>query len=606
VYGLHHNAAFSGAAGALNRRPWRSRVRTAAALLVVGSVGVLASCGSDSDSDSQTTEPAAAETTGEAPGGTQTTAPSGTETTAVSGSETTEPGGTETTAPGGTETTAQEGTSAEEPKMGGILHMGASTEVAQWDPLQLGGGGSGQDRGQLIYDTLMRLDRGGNAVPQLAEGMTGSEDNTVWTMKLREGVTFTDGTPVDAEAVIWNIERMMAPDVVFINANDVEPIETVTAIDDLTIEFTLSRAVPLFPNGFSNSTGMMISPTAYETQGAVDFGQNPVGAGPFMVESWQTGAELVLVKNPNYWDSPRPYLDGVTYQIMPNALTTAQALQSGQLDVAISQDFRTLYDTMADNEDFWVNGGYNGAPGGQFVLPNSSRAPGNDIRVREAMALAFDPAVTNDAIMAGHWSPEAQERQMTCPPFLPESPYCVPGTWPEPDLDRAKELIAEYVAEGNSPQVSYLGNSSDPTHAEYVQQVLTSIGLEVEVELIPNPGYNERVFAGDYQITWFAFAPAGVPNPHVYNSLSIAGRHYGQHNDEELQAAMDQGANGATPEERVEGWQEAARILNENFYLTFMGVFPNGSILHNDVHLDYDYVAAPGYYLFLGQAWLDR
>jgi ABC-type transport system substrate-binding protein len=194
---------------------------------------------------------------------------------------------------------------------------------------------------------------------------------------------------------------------------------------------------------------------------------------------------------------------------------------------------------------------------------------------------------------------------MTCPPFLPESPYCVPGTWPEPDLDRARELIAEYVAEGNSPQVTYLSNAADPTHAEYVQQVLTSIGLEVEVEAVPNPGYGERVFAGDYQITWFAFSPAGIPNPHIYNSLSAAGRNYGQIDDPELQAAMDQGYNGATSEERIEGWQNAAQILNENFYLTFMGVFANGSILHNDVHLDYDYSASPGFYMFLGQAWLD-
>jgi peptide/nickel transport system substrate-binding protein len=572
--------------------------------LVVGSVGVLASCGSDSDGESQAAEPAGSATT--APAVSETTEPAGSATTAPAVSETTEPAGSATTAPAVSETTEPSGEPTEEPKVGGIFNMGASTEVAQWDPLQLGGGGSGQDRGNLIYDTLMRLDRTGEAVPQLAEGMTASEDNTVWTMKLREGVAFTDGTPLDAEAVIWNIERMMDPDVVFNSRNDVEPIETVTAVDDLTVEFALKRPVPLFALGFSNQTGMMISPTAFETQGAVDFGQNPVGAGPFMVESWTPGSQLVLVKNPNYWDSPRPYLDGVTYQIMPNALTAAQALQSGQLDASINQDFRTLYDTMAGNPDFWVNGGYNGAPGGQFVLPNSSRAPGNDIRVREALALAFDPAVTNEAIMGGHWSPEAQERQMTCPPFLPESPFCVPGTWPEPDLDRAKELIAEYVAEGNSPQVTYMGNADDATHAEYVQQVLTSIGLEVEVELVKNPGRSERVFAGDYQITWFAFQPAGIPNPHLCNSLSPEGRHYGQIEDPEFQAAMDRGCNGATAEERVEGWQEAARIMNENFYITFMGVFPNGSILHNDVHLEYDYAAVPGYLLFLGQAWLDR
>lgn len=492
---------------------------------------------------------------------------------------------------------------ADEPKFGGVVTVGASTEVNQWDPLQLGGEGAGQDRGYLIYDTLMRISSAGDPVPHLAEDMTTADGGKVWQMKLREGVTFTDGTALDADAVVYNINRMMDPEIAFIHSNDIEPIETVTAIDATTVEFVLDRALPLFPLGFANAPGMMISPTAFEAQGAVDFGQNPVGAGPFMLESWTPGGELVLVRNPDYWDSPRPYLDGITYQIMPNAVTTAQALLSGQIQAGIAQDFRTLFAGVADSPDFWVNGGYTGAQGGQFVLPNASVAPGDDIRVREALALAFDPAVTSDALMGGFWTPEAQEAQLTCPPFFPGSPLCVEGTWPEPDLDRAKQLVAEYVAEGNSPEVTFLGLSNDPTLAEYIQQVLTSIGFDVEVDLVAGPGFTERVYSGDYQIAWYAFPATGVPNPNIYNAMSIAGGNYGRHNDEALQAAMDQGSLGETPEERRDGWREAVKIMNENFYLTFIGVFPNGAVVSNALHPDYD--ISPGAYIRWGDVWMD-
>lgn len=358
-----------------------------------------------------------------------------------------------------------------EPAQGGVLTIADFGEPRSLMPtVTYANGATGGSAMAAIYDTLMRYDfESKEFVPQLAESLE-SEDDTVWTLKLRDGVTFTDGTPLDADAVVSSIE--------FYNASYAYNALTLMAnlagmekVDDLTVEFTLRSPWTTFPNMLAQGPGMIMAPAAYQDPEKLQ----PIGAGPFVLDAYAAGEELTLDANPDYFDGA-PNLDGLKFVWLGAAddQPKVDALESGAADTAFLRDQKVVENAR--------DAGYSGMMftyGLGDVLQINSREgrPGQDVKVRQAINYAFDPETYVERTGDGAGLP-------TKSLFAESSPWYTGLEPPAADPEKAKALVEEAKADGFDGKISYT-HASDPTSqsaAVAIKAMLEAVGFEVTLD----------------------------------------------------------------------------------------------------------------------------
>jgi ABC-type transport system substrate-binding protein len=256
-----------------------------------------------------------------------------------------------------------------------------------------------------IYGQLFTQDAKGHPQPDLATGYKFLDGGKTVELFLRHGVKFTDGTPFNAQAVAYNIQQDLNPANACI-CDTSFPVATpltsnIVAQGPYTVVMHLKE--PFYPiiTAFSqiSSPNWIASPTAYQKMGAKAFAANPVGAGPFEVVKDTFNTELVLKANPNYWQKGHPYLDGVTFKTIGTPESEYEALQSNQGQVA--QQIATLSVIQAAEKNKNVR--VVTTPGsGTFSLQlNTSTAPFNNIKAREAIYYAINQAALNKVVTGG-------------------------------------------------------------------------------------------------------------------------------------------------------------------------------------------------------------
>lgn len=186
--------------------------------------------------------------------------------------------------------------------------------------------------GLLIYNFLVRFDEELNIVPDLATGWTVSDDGLTWTFHLRQDVTFHDGTPFNAEAVKFNLERSMDPEKNPLNRPLWDPLESVHVVDTYTVEVTTSYPFPTLLNALAHGSAGMASPAGVQQWGA-EFETHPIGSGPYALESFRPGSELVLRRNESFFGE-RPAFDRVVFRYVPDVDARVAMLRSSQADIA--------------------------------------------------------------------------------------------------------------------------------------------------------------------------------------------------------------------------------------------------------------------------------
>ncbi len=216
------------------------------------------------------------------------------------------------------------------PKKGGEVVIGYSVDVSTFDPIK---GGSGSDYPILypVYDRLINFTPDLQPQSGLAESWETPDDKTL-VLHLREGVKFHDGTPFDAEAVKFNIERFKSDESIYSNSN-IQNVENVEVVDPLTVKIHLIEPSVSILLSLADRAGMMVSPTAVKKYGD-DYAQHPVGAGPYKMVKRVPNGEVVFERFDDYWDKGKPYLDKITIKIMTDENTRINALKSGDIDMA--------------------------------------------------------------------------------------------------------------------------------------------------------------------------------------------------------------------------------------------------------------------------------
>jgi peptide/nickel transport system substrate-binding protein len=371
-----------------------------------------------------------------------------------------------------------------------------------------------------IYDGLVRYDGNSlNVEPALATDWTISDDGLVYNFTLRQGVTFHDGSEFNAEAVVFNFERMLNEDHPFHNTGPFPlagqfygNLETIKAIGDYEVEMTLSSPFAPFMSNLAYPAGLIISPAAVEAHGA-DVGRNPSGTGAFSFVEWRSNESVTLERNANYWDGA-PTISGVVFRPIIEATTRVNELRAGGVDMIVEVTPDEVAGLSAD-ANFTVH--QQAGPHVWFLILNALEAPFDDVRVRQAANHAINRVSLVDDVLQGS---ATVANSPTPPAFGSAHNSDIAGYAYDPE--RAKELLAEagypngvdvtfYVTEGGSGML-------DPIPmGEAIQADLRAVGIRAEIQTFEwnsflgevNPGMEGK--ANIAQMAWMTDEPSTLP-----------------------------------------------------------------------------------------------
>jgi peptide/nickel transport system substrate-binding protein len=344
----------------------------------------------------------------------------------------------------------------------------------------------------LVNWDLTKADVPSDIVPGLAESwQQDAADKTKWRFKLRQGVKFHDGTPFNADVVVWNLDRTFKQDSKQFDAqgsaiNRGRPTYIADGgykkIDDTTVEFTTTRPISYFP--YVMTTIFYVSPTAFEKAGNwAEFAKAPIGTGPFKIENFKPRISVELVKNAGYWDTKRtPKLDKIVLFPMPEANTRLAALRSGQVDwIEVPPP-----DSIAGLKQAGFDVSTNSYPHVWPWVLNQARpdSPFRDVKVRQALNYCIDRdgLVT---LLSGTAEPSAGFFKKGDPRFgNPQNAYKF-------DTAKAKSLLAEAGYGAQKPakakimiSTSGSGQMLPLAMNEFLQQSMKQCGFDITFEVV--------------------------------------------------------------------------------------------------------------------------
>lgn len=393
---------------------------------------------------------------------------------------------------------------------GGVLKYGRYTDSLFLDPVLNDANVDIWIMGN-IYDTLIVPTNDGKGLkPGLATEWSVSSAGDVVTLKLREGVRFSDGSAMTIDDVIWSLDRARNSDNgiwSFLLAS----VGSVVASDPSTIQLNLKYSDPTILAALSvfNSAVMpqkLFEAMAGETDAekAQNFGKNPIGTGPFMLESWDRGSVMKLVKNPNYWGvgedgKALPYLDGVTFEVIPDDATRILKLQAGDLDGAEFIPFARVAELDADpdiNMELFPGTRVNNVIMNVRSEINGVDNPLSDLLVRQAMSFATNKQALIQVVTYGVGTPMTSFMASATPMHSGDSPL-----FPY-DLDKAKSLMAESAyPDGFSSSILIIaGNQDDLGVATALQQMWGAIGIKLEIKQVDNASRTEQYRNGTFSM----------------------------------------------------------------------------------------------------------
>ena len=375
---------------------------------------------------------------------------------------------------------------------GGTLTVARPDEPLTLDPFIPSDNGSIYAIAQ-ICESLISADKDGTGLePGLAESWEVSDDGLTYTFKLRDGLKFSDGTPVTVEDAIFSLGRVSNPEAAYGFA--FADLASTAKTDDGRLKVVLSKPNAAILSAMSLFSAAIVSKAAYEAD-ATAFGSKPVCTGPFMVESYERGTQLVLVPNPNYWQAgddgkPLPYLDKAVLKYVPESNSRVLGLQNGDFDVILSVPLNQASSIGADGSStLEVSPSYRL----DYVYLNHAKPPLDDKNIR----LALNYATNHDAIMNAVYFGYGE----TPNSFMPKVNYWSADVEPIPfDLEKAKALVAESGYDGTPIQLMVdTGNAPSRQIATILEQGWGAAGLNVEIVEADVGTAFGTVEKGDYQ-----------------------------------------------------------------------------------------------------------
>lgn len=454
---------------------------------------------------------------------------------------------------GGTpDTTA--GSTQGKPAQGGSITVGEAPGIPQLNPA-IRTFAAEEILFPLLWNGLTKTDQDGKVVPDLATSWTASDDQKTWTFTLRDGVTFSDGTPFTAQDVVDTFDYYLKPTTATQEANKIATIQSVKATGKDTVTFTLKAPNALFPSAIVWVKMMKMSALS-----TID--KDPIGTGPYVVKDFVPSDHLTLVRNDKYFGGPAP-LDQIKIVATNDAASAASSLASGNLDILWALPLSNVAQ-------------YQNSSKIAIVLPKSpsqwpswevdtTSPPFNNVKARQALAYAVDRQQVLEAAYFGQG-----ELSPTNDPLGTSNPWFSADGLTDYtyNLDKAKELFAEAgVKQGDT--LTWWGTAGQNpewnTSGQILQASLKKIGINLKIE-------NNDI------ATWVAkFYPAGksypgliVPNfqstpvePAFSINFLLKGRCECNWDDPDFTAAYNKALAEPDADKRKADWSAVQKIVNE-------------------------------------------
>lgn len=519
-----------------------------------GAMSTLAACGSDDGDDGE------APSTGDADP-TNTDDASGAATEVTGDSDATETGGEATSAP-------DAGAATE----GGTLRVIFSeSDLPTMDP-HMHNLRTGIIFFYHTHDNLGVRNAETNQVePWLAESWENIEP-TVWEMKLREGVTFHNGDPFTAETVKWNWERIINPEQASQQIGNHAAIESVEVIDDYTVQVTTTEPYPIFTERLQNF--QMIPEILAQAEGDAFLAENPVGTGPYKFVEWRRGQEIILERNDDYWHPDiQPAYQDLILRIVPGVPTQLAELLAGNVDIVRVVPF----DQMQTVEESGV-----ATPKTQAILRvgftrldamgRSGPTPFEDVKVRTAVNHACDIQGYIDTLQPGGDRTPA----LVNPKHFGFDPSIEPHAY-DPEL--ARSLLAEAGYPDGFDTVWVRGPSTMPNQDQVdqaMQRDLEAVGVRVEFETLSDglaftTRHNEGNAGPMHSYNWGSYSVFDADG--ILWDMLHSSTIFTYYNNAELDALLEDGRGSLDPEERMQIYADAQKIVHDDAPMIFMWGF---------------------------------
>ena len=342
-----------------------------------------------------------------------------------------------------------------------------------------------QAMAKSFYEGLFGFDRNMKLKPVLAESYEASKDGLTYTIKLRHGVKFHDGTDFDAEAVKANFDRVTNPDNKLKRYGLYSIIAKTEVVDPYTVKITLKEPFSAFINDLAHPSGVMISPAALKQWGSKDIAFHPVGTGPFKFVEWKSTDYLKVAKNENYWRKGYPKVDTITWKPVVDNNSRAALMQTGEAHFTFPVPYE-LADVLKSKPNLELVA----APSIvlRYLSMNVQQKPFDNPKVRQAIAYAINKQALAKVAFAGYAEPADG--------VVPDAvEYSVKlGPWPY-DLAKAKQLMKEagYPNGFETELWSAYNHSTAQKVSQFLQQQLAQIGIKAKITLLETGQRVERV-----------------------------------------------------------------------------------------------------------------
>jgi peptide/nickel transport system substrate-binding protein len=459
-------------------------------------------------------------------------------------------------------------------KSGGTLTFGWLAETQDMWPSSSPSGGRtviGAPERMAVYDALVIYGSSGVLQYRLAQSLTPASDNGTWKLTLRSGLKFSDGTPFNAAAVKFNWDSILEPKSgSALSAPLVKStIASTTVISPTELSIKLVKPDPGFPAMLAQTSLIWIgSPTAMTTEGA-DFGNKPVGAGPFEIKDWVRNDQMTLVRNKYY--SGKVNLNQVVIKILPDEQQRYNTLASGGLNVFFTAVASTSVKAKSDHYGVSTST----ENGGVSMFFNTAKAPFDNVLARQAVAYAFDVSAMNKALYGGAATPVTTL-------FRPNSPLYTDVPLIKADAAKAQQLFDQYARQTGHPltfsEPGLTGVTID--QAQWLQASLASFkNVKMTVNPVSGTTGAQEIQTGDFQAIIITSPSFNDPYPSLNRYLQTGGpANFGKFSDPALDKALTDGAATTDVAARKAAYQIAQQEIAAKVPVVFTVREPTANI----------------------------
>jgi peptide/nickel transport system substrate-binding protein len=398
----------------------------------------------------------------------------------------------------------------------------------------------------LVFSGVTEVDRAGVVKPDLAESWTASDDQKVWTFKIRKGVKWHHGREVDAEDVKVTLERVIDKTTGSVARVNFEIIDKMELLDSHTIRFTLKLPYAGFADVLSDRQARVVPRDKLET-----LASEPSGSGPFKFKSFRPGDRLELVRNPDYFVKDVPKLDGILFRIMPESAAQIAALETGEIDLVWNLPLESI-EQFKKNPKVVVDAVPTSTWDG--IIMNLAHKPFDDPRVRRAIAKAIDKKALVEVALYGNGTP-------THTMISPAHPYYNKELKIEdPDPAGAKKLLAEAGLPNGFKTTIYVpsGRPARERVGVAVREMLKPIGVDVDVQRVPWDKFVKEIEgkAAFYVDGFFSRPTIDTSIYPWYHSSGSWNNQLWNYKNEAIDKVLDAARAAKTDEERARLYKE--------------------------------------------------